>query len=399
MTIRTASALLAALSKCSGGETIDEGLDIQEQTSIVNLTFAKPVRILGGSVAPTFLPLEHSRSLNIANVSGLAIEGVAVRGAPGKKPDGSPGWTGYAINVAGSADVSFHKIDVSQAFRGIIGDRCQRLRITQSDLHELQSDGIDFTDVDDSLIDLNRIFDFDPFMLPDGAGDHPDAIQFWSIGQQSDAEGNTISNNLITFHPLRRGQGFWLADALFGGHKKTVLRNNLITNPLWQGVNVQACPGVVVEGVHVMSVEGGQVVQGGPVNPWIAVPTDAVISDSSAPRWIYGRTNDTPPGGSSIGFSTDAEIEAAINTWLAQHRPDPAPQPVPAPAPAPTPAPVPTPPPGPAPTPLDLLKIKRDALIAQINRDDPIRDALTASITSARAKVRALDKQIAKLPK
>jgi hypothetical protein len=357
MTITTAAALNAALDKCRGGETIDEGLAITEAVQIRGRrSFSRPVTILGGSIAPANVPIYYAKSLDISDCANLAFEGVAVRGGRGVKPDGSPGWDGIAINVSYSADIELRKMDVGQSHRGMVADTVQRLRLLSSDFHTIQSDGIDFADVDDSAIVTTHIFDFDPYLLDNGEGDHPDGIQFWSTGKGSDSTGNLIEDVLIEFDRMKRGQGIFLSDALFGGHTGTVIRRTLITEPLWHGVQVGVCPGVTLDDVDVMSSRGGMVVQGGPVRPWIDVPAGSVVKESSAPTWKVRGALVTPPGGTLTDFSTEAEIAAAVAGWKGRNRAA-----APAPSPAPSPAPVPTPTPAPASKPVDVRALAKEA--------------------------------------
>jgi hypothetical protein len=383
--LTTNAALNAALDKCQGGEFIDEGLDIHQPIQIANRSFNTPVTILGGHIAPEIadIPLNWSRAVDVVNVMGVNLNGISIRCKEPTMKNGQLGYDGIALNLTNAVGVQMLGLDISSAYRCVVAEKCQGLLLADSKLHDLQSDAIDFADVDGSTLRRIHISRFFPFMLDDGSADHPDGVQFWSVEQKSDSVGNLLEDLVIEGHRDRRNQGIFLSDALFGGHKGTVIRRVLVTESLWHGIYAGGAPGAVLEQCRVMSTHGGQVVPGGPVLPWIAVTPDAQVTACEAPNWINGAGWDAPAGSLKTGYSTAEQIEAAVKEALARIGQSPDATPAPTPAPAPSPA--------------DILRAERDRLVAKVTADTVARDAMTRDLAKSRARIKTIDKLLAKL--
>jgi hypothetical protein len=346
--IRTQAELRAALSKCQGGETIDEGLEIREPVYVAGLSFSRPVTIKGGSIEAPSLAGEADTILRVDRSTGLHFEGIRIRGTV--TPD--RGWLGRNLFLD-VHNMALRNCDVQHVTRGIQVARGREISIVENDFHNIRSDGVNFTAVSDGEIKRNWYRTFRPI-----GNDHADLIQFWSTGQTADCHRIVIEDECGDGDALHRAQGLLLSDAIVG-HTEIVLRRLLLANTMWHAATVEDCPGVTLEGVRVLSEQGGQIVPGGPVVPWISLPADAIVRDISAPRFLRRRADgttayDAPAGGVAIGTSIKGDIEAEVASWRNKFRPNaaaPAPAPVPAPAPMPTPAPSPAPAPAPAPPP------------------------------------------------
>ena len=379
--ITTNAGLQAALDKCSGGESIDEGLNIREPVIIRDRSYGKAVRIVGGEIAPSVVQTYFSRSLDVANSTGLSFEQLKVRGKETTSPAGRA-FDGIAVNVSYSQDISLVGVEVTEANRAVVADTVKRLTLVDSDIHTIQSDAIDFADCDDSLLARLLLDDFWPYILPDGSADHPDGIQFWATGKPkvaaSDSTNNRIEDVLIRCDPMRRAQGIWPSDSV-EGHLGLAIRRCLLVNMLWNGITLDSAPGAILEDTDVLSVARGPDMPGGPVIPRVSCGPDDQVRNVRAAAWINSGGWDAPAGSQKLGFSTEAEVAAAVAAWFARVRP--------------TPTPAPTPPP----SPLDLLKAERAALIAKLGADTPVRDELSRQITKTRARLRTVEKQIARL--
>lgn len=315
MTITTAAALAAALRKCSGGETIDEGLAINEPVPLAGFRFARPVTIRGGYIAAGGLVNDWDSILRADNCGGLRFEGLTIRGTQ-SAVNGNLGRSMFLK----CADMAMVGCDVGQSHRALQVANTTGLLIERNDFHDLRSDGVNLAAVSAAVLRQNSYRIFRPI-----GSDHADAIQGWSAGVTADLDDILIEDECIEGDPLDRPQGIFLSDAI-KGHTRIIIRRVLLTNTLWQGVQAQQCPGVVLDGVRLLSEAGGQVVPGGPVVPWIAVPADAKVTDCAAPRWIVkdaaGKSSyAAPAGGVAAGASSREAVDAALADWAARFRP------------------------------------------------------------------------------
>lgn len=103
---------------------------------------------------------------------------------------------GYAIglSIRDSRGITIEGNEFNQFIRGAVFERSQDLTIVNNDLHSLRSDGLDFAQVKDVLIEGNYIHDFQG--LPDWQ-DHRDMIQFWTNKTDQPTERVIIRGNIL----------------------------------------------------------------------------------------------------------------------------------------------------------------------------------------------------------
>ncbi|MFV0473756.1 MAG: right-handed parallel beta-helix repeat-containing protein [Pikeienuella sp.] len=230
----------AALAAASGGEVIALAPGAYESISLRSRSFDETVRIIS---AEEDAPATITGVIRLREVSNLSIEGVdliadaplrafgqriqidrseavnlsdmKIQGAlpvSGKDPDDPTARGGdvmvgvpheFGLRVEASKDISLDSLDLTNFSKAIwlIGGS-SKISITNSELHQIRSDGIAFSDVSDLRIEGNYFHDFHPWPGPAGAessaiGDHPDYIQYMAGPAAGSISGVAIRDNIM----------------------------------------------------------------------------------------------------------------------------------------------------------------------------------------------------------
>lgn len=246
--IKSAAELKTALANAKGGETFvlapgDYGnvefrkQDFAKTVTIVSQNEAKPAKIstlfvyYSSNIA--FKDLEITSTLAqgstansnnaIARVSfskDVSFEGVYIHGTL----DGTPANEPYGLVVRDSANISVKDSEFEQLHRGATFGRTDNISVVGNSLHDLRSDGFNFTAVNNVVIDSNHMTDFYPV-----SPDHPDGIQFWTNGQTEGSSNITITNNQILQGKGTSMQGIFMRDELEKyPYNNVTISNNLI---------------------------------------------------------------------------------------------------------------------------------------------------------------------------
>lgn len=157
----------------------------------------------------------------------------------------------FGLHVRGCDDVSVENNKVSGFYRGVIFSQIDRLVVRGNELTDMRSDGMNFAQVRDVIIEDNH---FHSFRRSPGAPDHPDMIQFWTNRTEHRSENIVIRGNV-----LNSGAGPWtqsifmrneVVDAQGGGpdmfYRNILIEENLILNAHLHGVTVGETDGLVI---------------------------------------------------------------------------------------------------------------------------------------------------------
>lgn len=363
MTINSQADLRAALAAAKGGDTIELG-DIVGPVALGPLSFDPPVILKGGSLSLIGTPAEYTQLLWLNKVRGLALDGVAFRGA-GERG----GQLGWGIRADDCAELTIMHCDLTMLMRGVLLTRCTNTAVNDNRFYALRSDGVDVVQCTGFEVYGNVFDDFTP-----APGDHPDGVQLWTTGTKSGSRQGVISENRIIGRPGQFPQGIFIRDELAlyktgAGHADIEISYNSIVGSAWHGITVQD----PVDGLRVLNNEvfgtTGALINGQQVTPWINLPADAAASGNTAPRYLIGGKDGASAGNTVDAYVTQADADALIDAMLAAAAPKPEPDPNPTPpvvdpVPDPVPAPV-----APAPT-VDLVALLAIATDArdQINQ-------------------------------
>lgn len=219
-------------------------LTLREVRGIVleNLVFDYAFQAGDESYKRPFI-VERSRDVTL---SGNRFEGDLARDV-GPASDGFP--TGFGLGIRWSQDVIIENNVIRGFLRGLLASESSDLIVRGNDLFSLRSDGMNFAEVADVLIEANHIHDFHGSAA---SGDHRDMIQFWTTGTRAPSRNITIRDNLLS-----SGRGSWsqsifmrneLVDTGAAGndffYRNVTIENNFILNAHVHGIAVGETQGL-----------------------------------------------------------------------------------------------------------------------------------------------------------
>ncbi|WP_340107325.1 right-handed parallel beta-helix repeat-containing protein, partial [Pikeienuella sp. HZG-20] len=278
----------AALAAATGGETIALLSGEYDSIRLWSRNFDSDVRLVS---ADPDAPATITGDIRVSSVSNFSIEGVDLIGdAPlaaygsritiqdssnvrvadmtltGTVPDsgvdpndpslspiealrGMP--HEYGVKITGSSGVTLDALDITTMYKGVIVDKSADIAITNSEFHDLRSDGVNFVDTSDLRIEGNYFHDFTPWLNQgNGTGDHPDFIQYWGAPGGAGIDGVVIRDNIML-----QGEGD-LVQSIFGHFGPRGADSDPFTNFEVSGNFIQTNH---VHGIALGDVSGGQI--------------------------------------------------------------------------------------------------------------------------------------------
>lgn len=295
MTLADTAAVLAALKAAKSGDTVflDPAVPYA-RLGLDKLVFAAPgVTIasadpgrrasvagveMAGCDGITFRDLEvtiNARTQTVFNVGtskNIRLERIDMHGAAG----GSLGGLMFRSSSNVSAvECEFHDIGtavliIDSAVVGVSGSR----------FHDIRGDGIQSSGTSAVTLDGNHFTDFRT-----KPGDHPDAIQFFTLNQKVAARGLTISNNVVERGKGDIVQGIFLGDEAKLGYDDVTIVENAILGGMWNGI-------AVANGRN-LKIADNLVQAGEEMNSWIAVngSTNATVQGNWATSLLKNGSN------------------------------------------------------------------------------------------------------------
>ena len=226
---------LSGLQVSGASNVVIEGLVLDYRYSPGDAPFLRPFQILSSAHVTL-------RDVLIDGDVALGVEAAF---------DGFP--TAYGLGIRFSEDVRLETSEIRGFARGIVTSESRDIAFVGNDLHSLRSDGMDFAQVEDVLVEGNHIHDF---ARSEAAGDHADMIQFWTSGTTGPTRNVTIRDNI-----LESGQSAWsqsifirneLVDTGTAGdemfYRNITIENNFIHNAHLHGISVGEVDGLVIRG-------------------------------------------------------------------------------------------------------------------------------------------------------
>ncbi len=204
---------------------------------------------------------DYSRMVSARTSDNLVFSKVKFHGSM----DGNAANDGYGVVLTGGHHYTISGCTFTQLNRGVQTGSATDIVIKNSSFYGLRSDGINFADVQRVTIDRNQFRDFNP-----AVGDHPDAIQFWTLGTTRASSDIVITNNVILQGSGTGSQGIFLTDQVGTlPYRNVRIENNLAY--MYDGYN-----GIMVSGGRNVSVIG-----------------NSVLSEPSDNQKFWIRLNDT----------------------------------------------------------------------------------------------------------
>ena len=187
---------------------------------------------------------------------------------------------GNAVLIRDSKNVSVTNSDIHNIGTGISFVNSNTVLLSGNTLHNIQSDGMHGGGTSNITITGNTFTDFSP-----KAGDHPDAIQFWTSGSTTSAHDITITNNIITRGAGAAVQGIFIgADPTLPFHNVTIT-GNAIVGGLYNGIAFQSGDNVKIEHNLVQGYKD--------MNSWIFIgkTTNSILDYNQASTYSIAKDN------------------------------------------------------------------------------------------------------------
>ena len=203
--------------------------------------------------------------------------------------------TGNGLVVTGSTNIAVIGNEFHNFHRAATFNKSSGLTVSANDIHDISSDGLDFAQVKNVLIQGNSIHDF---KRNEANADHPDMIQFWTTGTTEASSNIKIVDNFLNV-----GNGTWtqsifmrneLVDHGVAGasmfYKDVVIANNVISNYHSNAIVVGQTSNLKIDNNTLLQSKSAEV--GGSVSvPAISVSAAAknvIITDNVTPRLELG---------------------------------------------------------------------------------------------------------------
>jgi Ca2+-binding RTX toxin-like protein len=304
-TVDSAAALNAALKVAHSGDVIQLASGTYSGVLANNLHFATGVTVTeaqGANAVLTSLTVKASSGLTFSGLefyadpagaqnpfavcagsSDIHFDHVSVHGSL----DGNPQNDVQGMIVRDSNNVSITNSEFQQLWTGLSHANMQGLTVAGNTFHDIRQDDVHGGGSSFVTITGNSLSSFYPV-----AGDHSDAIQFWTSGATVSAHDITISDNLIQRGGGAAAQGVFMSDA--SGAMPYVnlhVTGNWIIGGLYNGIALSGATSPVISGNYVQGftdtkswirleyVTGGQVT-GDSANSYVTSTTDASVTMS-----------------------------------------------------------------------------------------------------------------------
>lgn len=316
--VSTRAELYAALSTAQGGETIllaegDYGsLSLWEGCGLnvkfpanVTLTSAdaeKPasfssmnlVKVENLTIDAVVFDYEYKsgdatslRPFSVISSKDISITNSVFEGdvASGTNMTADGFGTAIGLTVRGSQNITLDGNEYLEWWRALTVDNSKNIEVTNNEIHDIRSDGMNFVDVQGVLIEGNYIHDF---KASRESIDHADMIQFWTTGTKEPSTDIVIRKNVLDI-----GDGNWtqsifmrneMVDSGLAGHemfyRNVLIENNTIYNSHIHGISIGATDGLVIRDNSVLHVPDTSAAGGGTAA--VNVPTIRVAPVSES---------------------------------------------------------------------------------------------------------------------
>lgn len=298
ITVSNAAELRVALASASGGDTIKLAagnygdLTLIDGKKGVDVSFASNVTITsadpGNPAVITGLDLRNaenitfkditfdytfeagdplsSRPFSVQGSENVTFAGCTFDGDLAQGVSATADGYGYGIGlwVRNSSDVTVTDSEFFDFWKGAVFLEVDGLEVSENDIHSLRSDGLNFAQVTQVLIENNVIHDFST--SPNSA-DHADMIQFWTNGTTSPSTDITIRGNHLDVGDGTATQSIFMRNdqvdqGLAGSemfYRDVLIENNVIVNAHSHGISVGETNGLTIINNSVLHDDGGNV--------------------------------------------------------------------------------------------------------------------------------------------
>lgn len=290
--VSSAAQLMSALAQVKGGETIqlasgDYGCLKLNQYSGFSTSFPSNVTItsadpdhpasfsglaLGGVKNLTFDNVafdysftkgdqQYTRDFMIHSSSNIIIRNSVFDGDVASGMTASDNGYGIAtgLDVRWSTGITIEDTEFSNFYRAVSVSESSGITLRGNDVHDIRSDGLNFSAVSKVLIEDNYIHDFQASYA---SGDHRDMIQFWTTGTKVPSTDIIIRSNTLDMGEGSYTQSIFMrnevVDQGLAGtgmyYQNVLIEDNVIYNGHMHGITVGETKGLVIRDNSVLRV-------------------------------------------------------------------------------------------------------------------------------------------------
>jgi Ca2+-binding RTX toxin-like protein len=233
--------------------------------------------------------------------SNVTFDSVLIRGQAG-----DVGYDSAPFMVRNSANITITNSEVTHARYGINLLDNYDVTVSRNYFHDLRTDGLRAGANSNIKISENYFTDFHP-----AAGNHPDAIQFWTTNTDASASNITITDNVILRGDGAAVQGIFVRDeSNVLPYRNLVIDGNLVVGGMYNSIYANNASGLTVTN---NTVAGFADTAG-----WIRVNDANVLSGNSAQTFIVNGINKVPAGNALL-LPVDDGGNSLTSNWLAAH--------------------------------------------------------------------------------
>ncbi|GAB5467594.1 MAG: hypothetical protein Kilf2KO_06240 [Rhodospirillales bacterium] len=263
-------------------------------------------------------------ALTISDSSGVVIRNSVFDGdlaeGLGAIDDGFA--TGRGLVVKNSDDILVENNSFFEFLRGAVFDRVSDLQVLDNDIYAIRSDGLNFVQVQQVLVEGNHLHDFKAALDSD---DHRDMIQFWTAGADAPSSDIVLRGNILDSGTGDPTQSIFMRNELVDKglageemfYRNILIEGNVIRNGHTNAIVVGEVDGLTI--VQNTLVRNEATTESGSVTiPSIQVAEDSTavtVAGNVAPR-ILASGNDahTFENNLLVQSSSPAEQETYIGT-------------------------------------------------------------------------------------
>lgn len=271
-----------------------QGLNIQNSQ---NMTF----RGLEFVVNPT----AGDAQFNVGSSQNIAFDQLNVHGTL----DGNPQNDAAGVIFRYSTNVSVTNSEFHELKMAVSHDHSTGVLVANSYFHNIRMDGVRGGGSQNVTVKDNFFTDFHPV-----AGDHSDAIQFWTTNTTRPGTDIVVSGNTIVRGDGSPMQGLFMRDELLTQNfQRVTVTNNIVVGGLYNGIAVNNAHDVVIKGNTVAGLPDQ--------TSWITsnYSTNVAMSNNTATKYSFtGSTNLVETGDVTINSPTDGG-KMLQQAWLSSH--------------------------------------------------------------------------------
>ena len=160
--------------------------------------------------------------------------------------------TAFGLSVRASTQITLDQNEIRDFYRGLIFFDVVDIKITNNDVHSIRSDGMNFAQVENLLIEDNTIRDFKRLVT---SGDHADMIQFWTASTTRPSRNIIIRGNVLNSGTGAFTQSIFMRNELVDrgqagrdfDYSNVTIEENVIINAHLHGITVGQANGLNIK--------------------------------------------------------------------------------------------------------------------------------------------------------